>query len=87
VPTLTALLTARTDVSHDTGPMFPILMNHTARTMPRRLLTGAVGWVSAIAVSGSAVLPLLTGMLSAKFGIVALQPLCVFVCPFSREKC
>jgi hypothetical protein len=55
--------------------MYPILMNQTARILPRWLLTGAVGWIAGIGQAGSALLPFATGVLAARFGISSLQPL------------
>jgi MFS family permease len=57
--------------------MYPILMNHTARVLPRWLLAGALGWVAGVGTAGSAALPFLAGVLADKLGIRALQPLCV----------
>jgi MFS family permease len=59
------------------GPMYPMLMNHMTRILPRWLLTGAMGWVSGVGTTGSAALPFLTGIMAAKFGIRSLQPLYV----------
>ncbi|KAF8911258.1 MFS general substrate transporter [Mucidula mucida] len=59
------------------GPMFPILVGHASRILPAWLLTGSVGWITGVGVSGSAVLPLITGVLASKFGIRSLQPLVV----------
>jgi hypothetical protein len=50
-----------------------------ARRFPRRLLTGAISWVAAVGMSGSAALPFVSGLLAARFGVVAIQPLCVRV--------
>ena len=57
------------------GPMYPILMNHTTKILPRWLLTGAMGYIAGVGQAGSAVLPFLTGILASKFGISSLQPL------------
>ncbi|ESK87783.1 hypothetical protein Moror_15373 [Moniliophthora roreri MCA 2997] len=59
------------------GPMYPIVMNHAGRILPRWLLTGAVGWVCGFGQSGAALLPFLTGALAGKFGIGSLQPVLV----------
>lgn len=59
------------------GPMYPIMMNHSTSILPKWLLTGAVGYIAGIGQAGSAVLPLVTGLLASKFGIGSLQPLCV----------
>ena len=60
------------------GPMYPIAINHTSRIIPRSLVTGSIGWISACGAAGSSLLPFLTGALASKFGIVSLQPLYVF---------
>jgi hypothetical protein len=76
--------------------MYPILMNHAARILPRWILTGSIGWIAGFGQAGSALLPFAwvelllcgicrlmrsvsysTGALASKFGIGALQPLCV----------
>ncbi|KAJ7882047.1 major facilitator superfamily domain-containing protein [Mycena olivaceomarginata] len=57
------------------GPMYPIVMNHAGRVVPRRLLAGSVGWIAGLV--GSAILPFITGAIASKTGIRALQPLCV----------
>lgn len=36
---------------------------------------GAIGWIVSIALIGDALVPLATGALSDRFGIVSLQPL------------
>lgn len=62
------------------GPVYPITMNHTARVIPRWILTGSIGWIGGFGQAGSAVFPFITGALSSKFGIKILQPLCAFFC-------
>ncbi|KAG2008461.1 MFS transporter [Coprinopsis cinerea AmutBmut pab1-1] len=59
------------------GPMFPIIISHSSRILPRWMLTACVGWITGIAVSGSAALPFITGVLASSLGIRALQPLMV----------
>ncbi|OSD01410.1 MFS general substrate transporter [Trametes coccinea BRFM310] len=59
------------------GPMYPILMNHSTTILPRWLLTACMGYIAAIGLAGSAVLPFLTGLLASKFGIASLQPFVV----------
>ena len=60
------------------GPMFPIALNHTARVLPRHLVNGTVGWISACSAGGNALLSIITGEMASKLGIESLQPLCVF---------
>lgn len=57
------------------GPMYPILMNHSTTILPRWLLTACMGYIAAVGLAGSAILPFLTGLLASKFGIASLQPL------------
>lgn len=57
--------------------MFPLLVQHMTRVLPRRLLTGSVGLVAGIGMVGSAALPFMSGLLAQKYGISALQPLYV----------
>ena len=59
------------------GPMFPVAINHTARVLPRHLVNGTIGWISACGAGGSALLPFITGAMASKLGIESLQPLCV----------
>ncbi|KZS91214.1 MFS general substrate transporter [Sistotremastrum niveocremeum HHB9708] len=61
------------------GPMYPIAMRSAGSTIPRSLLSGAIGWVAGFGQTGSALLPFLTGTLANKFGISSLQPLLVTV--------
>ena len=57
--------------------MFPILMSYCTSAVPRWLLTACLGWIGGIGQAGSAILPLVTGLLAQKFGIGSLQPLYV----------
>lgn len=57
------------------GPMFPIIMNQCGSFIPAHLLSGAIGWIASVGVIGDALLPLMTGVLANKFGVVSLQPL------------
>ncbi|KAF9479394.1 MFS general substrate transporter [Pholiota conissans] len=57
------------------GPMYPIAISHTARIVPRSLITGTIGWITAAGAAGSALLPFLTGTVAGKLGVGALQPL------------
>ncbi|KZT69016.1 MFS general substrate transporter [Daedalea quercina L-15889] len=59
------------------GPMYPIMMNHSTALLPHWLRTGSMGYIAGIGQTGSAVLPLVTGLLASKFGIGTLQPLVV----------
>ncbi|KAG6812461.1 hypothetical protein H0H92_002726 [Tricholoma furcatifolium] len=57
------------------GPMFPVMVSHASKTLPRWLMTVSIGWITGIGMMGSAILPFLTGLLSSRFGIKSLQPL------------
>jgi fucose permease len=59
------------------GPMYPIAMNHAGRVFPRWLLTGSIGWITAIATMGAAVIPFVTGAIASKAGIQSLEPVYV----------
>ncbi|KAF8959974.1 major facilitator superfamily domain-containing protein [Flammula alnicola] len=59
------------------GPMYPIAISHASRIIPRSLVTGAIGWMTACGAAGSALLPFLTGTMASKFGIGSLQPVLV----------
>lgn len=57
------------------GPVWPVVMNQSTTILPQWLLTGCLGYITGIAQSGAAVLPLITGLLSSRFGIQSLQRL------------
>ena len=59
------------------GPMFPIALNHTARILPRHLINGTLGWISACGAVGNTLLSYITGEMASKLGIESLQPLWV----------
>ncbi|KAG8684870.1 hypothetical protein FRC11_011486, partial [Ceratobasidium sp. 423] len=56
------------------GPMYPIAMNITSNIVPRRILTGSIGWIASFGQAGSAVFPFITGVLAQKYGVKVLQP-------------
>jgi fucose permease len=56
------------------GPMYPIAIHHTTRVLPRHLVNGTVGWMSACGQAGGALLPFITGTMVAQLGIASLQP-------------
>ena len=62
--------------------MFPLVISHVAVVLPRHLVNGTIGWMSACGAGGSALLPFITGTIASNLGIESLQPLCVF-CFFS----
>ncbi|CAE6448114.1 unnamed protein product [Rhizoctonia solani] len=59
------------------GPMYPIAMNITSNIVPRRNLTGSIGWIASFGQAGSAVFPFMTGALAQKYGVKVLQPLLI----------
>ncbi|KAJ7065045.1 MFS general substrate transporter [Mycena amicta] len=64
------------------GPIYPLVMNHTGRVLPRWLLTGSIGWIAGFGQAGSAVFPFITGAIASKTGIKSLQPLLVSMMGF-----
>ncbi|KAG8715778.1 hypothetical protein FRC11_000073, partial [Ceratobasidium sp. 423] len=56
------------------GPMFPIIMKVTSELVPKRILTGCIGWIASSGQVGSAVFPFMTGALAQKHGVKVLQP-------------
>ena len=81
VPSFTAAVISVCVIGLLLGPMFPIVMTHAARVLPRHLVNGAVGWMAACGAGGSALLPFITGTIASNLGIESLQPLCVFSNP------
>ncbi|KAF9265534.1 MFS general substrate transporter [Marasmius fiardii PR-910] len=77
VPSLISGAVAVSFVGFLLGPMYPITMNYAGCTLPRWILTGAIGWIAGFGQAGSAVFPFMTGALAGKFGIKSLQPLLV----------
>ncbi|KAF8877278.1 major facilitator superfamily domain-containing protein [Infundibulicybe gibba] len=77
VPSLVGDAVAVSIVGMLLGPIFPVAMNHTAKVLPRWLLTGAIGWISGFGQAGSALIPFMTGAFASRFGIKSLQPLLV----------
>ncbi|GJJ15714.1 hypothetical protein Clacol_009992 [Clathrus columnatus] len=56
------------------GPLYPTAMNLAGEIIPQKLLPGSIGWMAACGVAGSALLPVITGALANRFGIISLQP-------------
>jgi fucose permease len=78
VPSFTASAISVSIMGFLLGPLFPTGLNHTARVLPRHLVNGTVGWISAFSAGGNALLSILTGEMVSRLGIESLQPLCVF---------
>ncbi|PVF93670.1 MFS general substrate transporter [Serendipita vermifera] len=64
------------------GPVYPLCISHTGRVLPRKILTGSIGWIAGFGQAGSAILPFMTGALANKYGIKSLQPLLVAMMGF-----
>ncbi|KAF7316223.1 MFS domain-containing protein [Mycena indigotica] len=82
VPSLVGDAVAVSIVGVLLGPIYPLVMNHTGRVLPRWLLTGAIGWIAGFGQAGSAVFPFITGAIASKTGIKSLQPLLVAMMAF-----
>ncbi|KAF5322629.1 hypothetical protein D9619_002070 [Psilocybe cf. subviscida] len=59
------------------GPMYPVAISYTPLILPRSLVNGAIGWITAVGATGSALLPFLTGQIANKYGIGIMQPFLV----------
>ncbi|KAH7343201.1 major facilitator superfamily domain-containing protein [Rhizoctonia solani] len=59
------------------GPMYPIVIHMTSNVVPRRILTGSIGWIASFGQAGSAAFPFMTGALAQKYGVKVLQPLLI----------
>ncbi|KAF8312636.1 MFS general substrate transporter [Clavulina sp. PMI_390] len=59
------------------GPMYPQLVLVLAKLVPPSFIGGAVGWISCLGATGSAVFPFIAGAMASKFGVWVLQPLVV----------
>ena len=57
------------------GPIYPIMVGHMSKILPRFVLSAALGLINGLGQTGSALLPFMTGVLASKFGITSLQPL------------
>ncbi|KAG8804515.1 hypothetical protein FRC17_005955 [Serendipita sp. 399] len=82
VPSLIGNAVAVSIVGVLLGPMYPLCMNHAGRVLPRKILTGSIGWIAGFGQAGSAVIPFMTGALASRFGIKSLQPLLVAMMAF-----
>ncbi|KAF8760790.1 MFS general substrate transporter [Rhizoctonia solani] len=49
----------------------------TSGLVPKRILTGCIGWIASSGQVGSAVFPFMTGALAQKYGVKVLQPMLV----------
>lgn len=74
VPSLAGGAVAVAFIGMFLGPIYPIVMNHSARILPHWLLTGSIGWIAGFGQAGSAAIPFLTGAIASSKGISTLQP-------------
>lgn len=59
------------------GPMYPIIVTHARRILPRRILTGSIGWISGVGQAGSAMVPFMVGAIAQTAGMKVLQPVLI----------
>jgi fucose permease len=57
------------------GPLYPLIMAECAALMPRRILTGSIGWISGFGQMGGALFPFMTGAIANRYGIRTMPPL------------
>ncbi|KIO26269.1 hypothetical protein M407DRAFT_24486 [Tulasnella calospora MUT 4182] len=74
LPNLITNVVAVTIVGMALGPMYPIVMNVAVEVLPKRILSGSIGYVASTRQVGSALFPFLTGLLATKRGVQVLQP-------------
>lgn len=67
------------------GPVYPIMVGHTSKILPRFVLNAALGLINGLGQTGSASPPFMTGILANKVGMTNLQPLCVPPFPISSR--
>jgi fucose permease len=68
------------------GPMYPLVMTHTSKVLPKWLVTGSIGWIAGFGQAGSAVIPFITGVVASKYSINALQPLYVLFSAYFHQE-
>ncbi|KAF8155523.1 MFS general substrate transporter [Crassisporium funariophilum] len=83
IPSLIGNAIALSFVGFFSGPMYPIVMNQAGRVLPRRILSGSIGWIAGFGQAGSAVLPFLTGAIASKHGIGSMLPFSVAMMIFT----
>ncbi|KAG2109890.1 MFS general substrate transporter [Suillus discolor] len=59
------------------GPMYPIMVNHAGRILPRRILTGSIGWIAGLGQAGSAMVPFMVGAIAQTAGMKTMQPVLI----------
>ncbi|KAG1840112.1 MFS general substrate transporter [Suillus tomentosus] len=59
------------------GPLYPIMVNHAGRILPRRILTGSIGWIAGVGQAGSAMVPFMVGAIAQTAGMKVLQPVVI----------
>ncbi|KAJ2996153.1 hypothetical protein NUW58_g1065 [Xylaria curta] len=63
-----------------TGPMYPAAVVLMTKLLPRSLHVGAIGFVTAIGGTGSALLPFAVGAIAQAKGVQTLQPIIIAIC-------
>ena len=56
------------------GPIFPSMIALTARRVPASMLSGAIGFLASLGITGAALFPWLAGNVIQRAGLVALLP-------------
>jgi len=56
------------------GPIYPIVIQHTARVLPHDLVNPTIAWIFAFAAMGNALLSLMAGAMASRWGIESSQP-------------
>jgi len=64
------------------GPLYPLVMNVASAVIPRRILTGAIGWIASIGQTGSAAFPFILAVTAEQYGVQVLQPLLIGMISF-----
>ncbi|KAF8333646.1 MFS general substrate transporter [Cantharellus anzutake] len=59
------------------GPIYPLVMNVASAIVPRRILTGSIGWIASIGQTGSATFPFILAVIAQHYGLQVLQPLLI----------
>ncbi|KAG9014373.1 hypothetical protein FRB94_012779 [Tulasnella sp. JGI-2019a] len=77
VPNLIENAVAVSIIGFFLGPFYPVMLNVAGRKLPKRLLAGSIGWISAVGNIGTAAFPFATGALASKYGVAVLHPLLV----------
>jgi len=82
VPSLIENALALSFVGFLLGPFYPLVMNVTSAVIPRRILTGSIGWIASIGQTGSAIFPFILAITAEHYGVQVLQPLLIGMISF-----